>query len=105
MRTELNSCERRNGPADVSRPRSSALIARYSVLWVALSALLLPFGSPTKAQQPGKVPRVGMLFIGGRDQPHLDSFKQGKTSSLNSDTPKAGKIDWLSWPPNWSRRT
>jgi putative ABC transport system substrate-binding protein len=39
--------------------------------------LLLPFGSPTKAQQPGKVPRVGMLFIGGHDQPHLESFKQG----------------------------
>ena len=77
MRTELNSCERRNGPADVSRPRTSALVARYSVLWVALSALLLPFGSPTKAQQPGKVPCVGMLFIGGRDQPHLESFKQG----------------------------
>ena len=77
MRTELNSCERRNGPADVSRPRTSGLVARYSVLWVALSALLLPFGSPTKAQQPGKVPCVGMLFIGGRDQPHLESFKQG----------------------------
>ena len=77
MRTELNSCERRNGPADVSRPRTSALVARYSVLCVALSALLLPFGSPTQAQQPGKVPRIGMLFIGGRDQPHLESFKQG----------------------------
>jgi putative ABC transport system substrate-binding protein len=77
MRTELNSSERRNGPADVSRPRTSALVARYSVLCVALSALLLPFGSPTQAQQPGKVPRVGMLFIGGRDQPHLEAFKQG----------------------------
>ena len=29
------------------------------------------------AQQPGKLPRVGVLFIGGRDQPHLESFKQG----------------------------
>ena len=24
-----------------------------------------------------KLPRVGILFIGGRDQPHLESFKQG----------------------------
>jgi putative ABC transport system substrate-binding protein len=29
------------------------------------------------AQQPGKIPRVGILFIGGRDQPHLETFKQG----------------------------
>ncbi|MBI2367190.1 MAG: ABC transporter substrate-binding protein [Deltaproteobacteria bacterium] len=29
------------------------------------------------AQQPGKLPRVGVLFIGGKDQPHLESFKQG----------------------------
>ena len=30
-----------------------------------------------EAQQSGKIPRVGILFIGGRDQPHLQSFKQG----------------------------
>ncbi len=24
-----------------------------------------------------KVPRIGILFIGGRDQPHLEAFKQG----------------------------
>jgi hypothetical protein len=30
-----------------------------------------------EAQQFGKIPRVGILFIGGRDQPHLQSFKQG----------------------------
>jgi hypothetical protein len=28
------------------------------------------------AQQATKVPRIGILFIGGRDQPHLDAFKQ-----------------------------
>ncbi len=32
---------------------------------------------PAQAQQPSKLPRVGILFIGGRDQPHLESFKQG----------------------------
>ncbi len=30
-----------------------------------------------EAQQLGKIPHVGILFIGGRDQPHLQSFKQG----------------------------
>ena len=28
-------------------------------------------------QQPAGVPRVGILFIGGRDQPNLESLKQG----------------------------
>src|ERR1700730_19353076 len=32
---------------------------------------------PAEAQQPTEIPRVGILFIGGRDQPHLQSFKQG----------------------------
>ena len=29
------------------------------------------------AQQQAKTPRVGILFMGGRDQPHLETFKQG----------------------------
>jgi putative ABC transport system substrate-binding protein len=28
-------------------------------------------------QHPSRVPVVGILFIGGREQPHLESFKQG----------------------------
>ena len=28
-------------------------------------------------ESAGKIPRVGILFIGGRDQPHLEAFKQG----------------------------
>jgi len=40
---------------------------------VALLSLALIAG----AQQPAKIPRVGILFIGGRDQPHLEAFKQG----------------------------
>jgi putative tryptophan/tyrosine transport system substrate-binding protein len=27
--------------------------------------------------QQSKIPRIGILFIGGRDQPHLEAFKQG----------------------------
>ena len=30
-----------------------------------------------EAQHSGRTPRVGVLFMGGRNQPHLDSFKQG----------------------------
>jgi ABC-type uncharacterized transport system substrate-binding protein len=30
-----------------------------------------------EAQQAPKIPHVGILFVGGRDQPHLESFKQG----------------------------
>ena len=30
-----------------------------------------------QAQQPKKFFKIGVLFIGGRDQPHLEAFKQG----------------------------
>jgi hypothetical protein len=29
------------------------------------------------AQLPGKISRIGVLFYGSRDQPHLQSFQQG----------------------------
>ena len=29
------------------------------------------------AQQPAKTPRIGFLFVGSKDQPHLESFHQG----------------------------
>jgi putative ABC transport system substrate-binding protein len=48
--------------------------------WLGPLFLFLAFvlcGVPAQAQQTGKVPRIGMLFIGGRDQPHLEAFKQG----------------------------
>ena len=50
-----------------------ALIFALSFFCAFLSALSLP----AEAQQSGKIPRVGILFIGGRDQPHLHSFKEG----------------------------
>jgi putative tryptophan/tyrosine transport system substrate-binding protein len=39
--------------------------------------MVMVSGAVAEAQQPKKVPRVGILFIGGRDQPHLEAFKQG----------------------------
>ena len=44
---------------------------------LTLYAMLLALCHPVEAQQPTKIPRVGILFIGGRDQPHLEAFKQG----------------------------
>jgi len=44
---------------------------------LTLCAMLLALCVSAQAQQSGKIPRVGILFIGGRDQPHLQSFKQG----------------------------
>jgi putative ABC transport system substrate-binding protein len=41
--------------------------------------LILPVISSRAAagESTGQIPRVGILFIGGRNQPHLDAFKQG----------------------------
>ena len=45
------------------------------LIWLLATVLLTTY--PADAQQPKKIPRVGILFIGGRDQPHLEAFKQG----------------------------
>jgi putative ABC transport system substrate-binding protein len=50
---------------------------RKKFIPLALNALLFGFVFSVQAQQTPKIPRVGILFIGGRDQPHLESFKQG----------------------------
>jgi putative tryptophan/tyrosine transport system substrate-binding protein len=54
-----------------------AQICRPLLSVVALAALVLCVTPRAEAQQPTKIPRVGILFIGGRDQPHLEAFKQG----------------------------
>ena len=41
----------------------------------ALIALFFALSSSAEAQS--RIPRVGVLFIGGHDQPHLEDFKQG----------------------------
>jgi putative tryptophan/tyrosine transport system substrate-binding protein len=44
--------------------------------WIVVTVMLLSLAAIAKAQQ-SKIPRVGILFMGGRDQPHLEAFKQG----------------------------
>jgi putative ABC transport system substrate-binding protein len=39
----------------------------------------LCFALCASADAQSKIPRVGILFMGGRDQPHLEAFKQGLT--------------------------
>ena len=43
---------------------------------VAIVVTLVMCGAVAQAQQP-KVPRVGILFMGGKDQPHLETLKKG----------------------------
>src|SRR5262245_50517272 len=50
---------------------------KKQLLALSLGAMLLALSASAEAQQPTKIPRVGILFIGGRDQPHLEAFKQG----------------------------
>src|SRR5574341_1652219 len=50
---------------------------RKNVTLPTLCAVFFALCFTAEAQQLGKFPRVGILFIGGRDQPHLESFKQG----------------------------
>src|SRR5262245_6270516 len=50
---------------------------RKTVIASVLSAMFFALGLSAEAQQLTKIPRIGFLFIGSKDQPHLDSFRQG----------------------------
>ncbi|HMA79880.1 MAG TPA: ABC transporter substrate-binding protein [Candidatus Binatia bacterium] len=47
------------------------------LLSTLLTVAAMGLGTMAQAQQPSGIPRVGILFIAGRDQPHLEAFKQG----------------------------
>ena len=53
------------------------MISRRAMIQLTATALLCAFTVPAQAQELKKVPRVGVLFIGSRNQPHLEAFKQG----------------------------
>ena len=50
---------------------------KSALLSILVVAVLVAVGVMAEAQPPGKVSRIGILFIGGRDQPNFESFKQG----------------------------
>ena len=58
-----------------SRARWAMKKSAMSSILVALFVLVL--GVVAQAQQPTKIPRIGFLFSGSNDQPHLPSFRQG----------------------------
>jgi putative tryptophan/tyrosine transport system substrate-binding protein len=53
----------------------SKRISDVPVLMSGLGLLLFAFSVTAQAEE--RIPRIGILFIGGRNQPHLESFKQG----------------------------
>src|SRR5919197_6144953 len=59
------------------REKTGAKPASKKVTGLALGAVFLALSLSVQAQHRGSIPRIGVLFIGGRDQPHLESFKQG----------------------------
>jgi len=50
---------------------------KHIVSLLALVMTLTACGDVAAAQQRTKIPRIGFLFVGSKDQPHLDSFHQG----------------------------
>ena len=62
--------------AVTSKKTASRRISRTVSVYSLLTVFLLT-ASVVGAQQPKKVPRIGVLFIGSKNQPHLDAFKQG----------------------------
>jgi putative ABC transport system substrate-binding protein len=64
--------------ADGRQQRKSGrkTIMKYFIRFT-LCAVLLALCQSAEAQQQPKVPRVGILFMGGKDQPHLETLKKG----------------------------
>ena len=50
-----------------------------NTIFTLLAALALLSGSPAEAQQPGKIPRIGLLISSSSDEtvPYIDAFRQG----------------------------
>ena len=50
---------------------------KAALLSILVAVTLLAVAVLAQAQQPAKTPRIGFLFIGSKDQPHLGAFRQG----------------------------
>jgi putative tryptophan/tyrosine transport system substrate-binding protein len=80
---------------------------------LTLSAMLLALSVPADAQQPGKIPRIGILVPGSSAFPtsaRYDSFRQGlrdlgyiegKNIFLEIRYAEAREIGFLILLPNW----
>src|SRR6187549_1052603 len=59
------------------RSKNSALSPHSSVLWFSLCAVLFALYSSANAQQPKKVPRIGILRVGSPPDVYIDALRQG----------------------------
>jgi ABC-type uncharacterized transport system substrate-binding protein len=50
---------------------------KKNVVIAVVMILVVACVDPRAAQSQANIPRIGILFIGGRNQPHLEAFKQG----------------------------
>jgi ABC-type sugar transport system substrate-binding protein len=48
---------------------------KAALLSTLVVAVLLAVGVMAQAQQQTKQPRIGFLFIGSKDQPHMEKFR------------------------------
>src|ERR1051325_2578630 len=56
--------------------RQHAMVIR-KIFRLTVVAILFVFSASSEAQQSGKIPRIGIVFIGSRNQPNLEPFRQG----------------------------
>lgn len=80
MKMKLNLCKRRAPTGSSSLSKHSGLIARHSVLYLALCSLLLAPCLSAWAQHPTKkVPRIGFLAVSppGALSDRIQAFRQG----------------------------
>jgi ABC-type uncharacterized transport system substrate-binding protein len=52
---------------------------------ILVGAMLLALHTTVAAQQRPKIPRVGVPFMGGKDQPHLEALKKGLSELGHSE--------------------
>jgi len=59
------------------KAETKAIFMKRNLFISLVAAVMLAQAVFGEAQQSGKLARVGVLFIGGKEQPYLESFKQG----------------------------
>ena len=73
----MQEAARRQQDIKMIKENISLFTLRTMLSAFCLCALLFALCGSAAAQQAAKIPRIGFLFIGSKDQPHLESFRQG----------------------------
>jgi putative ABC transport system substrate-binding protein len=64
-------------PVQVLSCREVSKIANSKAAAIVALVLAMVISAVALAAQPAKTPRIGFLFFGSKDQPHLEKFRQG----------------------------